>query len=180
MVAYNALPWLEQALESVRGVETVVVDNGSTDGTVEFVRERFPEVELVEAENRGLAAGWNAGIERTDGRYVLLLNSDAWLDPGSLDVVRADERPGEPSRLAGRRSGVGVVRRQRDAEHERDPQRHCRLVGAHGTADVPVPLPRSGRRGQGGHELHDVPAHEEGRHDVLGFVEHGAEHLANA
>jgi N-acetylglucosaminyl-diphospho-decaprenol L-rhamnosyltransferase len=95
VVAYNAMPWLEQCLESVRGVETVVVDHGSTDGTLELVRERFPEAVLVEEENRGLAFGWNTGIERTAGRYVLLLNADAWLDPGSLDalVAFADARP---------------------------------------------------------------------------------------
>jgi N-acetylglucosaminyl-diphospho-decaprenol L-rhamnosyltransferase len=95
VVTYNALPWLERALESVRGVETVVVDHGSTDGTVAFVRERFPDVQLVEQENRGLAAGWNAGVERTSGRHVLLLNSDAWLDDGALDalVAFADAHP---------------------------------------------------------------------------------------
>jgi GT2 family glycosyltransferase len=95
VVAYNALPWLEQCLESVRGVETVVVDHGSTDGTLELVRGRFPEVALVEEENRGLAFGWNTGVERTAGRYVLLLNADAWLDPGALDalVAFADSRP---------------------------------------------------------------------------------------
>ncbi len=63
VVTYNALPWLEQCLESVRGVETVVVDHGSTDGTLELVRERFPEAALVEQENRGLAFGWNTGID---------------------------------------------------------------------------------------------------------------------
>ncbi len=95
VVAYNAMPWLEQCLESVRGVETVVVDHGSTDSTLELVRERFPEVALVEEENRGLAFGWNTGVERTAGRYVLLLNADAWLDPGSLEalVAFADARP---------------------------------------------------------------------------------------
>jgi N-acetylglucosaminyl-diphospho-decaprenol L-rhamnosyltransferase len=94
-VTYNALPWIEQSLASVHGAETVVVDNGSTDGTVAFVRERFPEVAVVEQENRGLAAGWNAGVERTRGRYVLLLNSDAWLDAGALDalVAFADAHP---------------------------------------------------------------------------------------
>src|SRR5204863_266060 len=84
VVTYNALPWLERCLESVRGVETVVVDHGSTDGTVAFVRERFPEVALVEEENLGLAYGWNTGVARTSGRYVLLLNADAWLDDGAL------------------------------------------------------------------------------------------------
>jgi GT2 family glycosyltransferase len=42
VVTYDALPWVERCLESVRGHETVVVDNGSTDGTVELVRGRFP------------------------------------------------------------------------------------------------------------------------------------------
>jgi len=96
VVTYNGLPWIEQCLDSVRGVETVLVDNGSSDGTVAFVRERFPDVTVVEQENRGLAAGWNAGIARTSGRWVLLLNSDAWLHPGALDALVAfgDAHPG--------------------------------------------------------------------------------------
>ena len=95
VVSYNALPWLERCLESVRGVETIVVDNGSTDGTVAFVRERFPEVELVEQGNRGLAAGWNAGLARASGDYVLILNADAWPTEGSLDrlVAFAERQP---------------------------------------------------------------------------------------
>ncbi len=93
VVAYDALPWLEPCLASLRGVETVVVDNGSTDGTVQLVRERFPEVRLVEQENRGLAAGWARGIEETGGRYVLLLNSDAWLVDDALSrLVSVAER----------------------------------------------------------------------------------------
>jgi GT2 family glycosyltransferase len=95
VVTYNALPWLEQCLESVRGLETVVVDHGSTDGTLDLVRARFPEATLVEEENRGLAYGWNTGVARSSGPYVLLLNSDAWLDDGALDalVEFADAHP---------------------------------------------------------------------------------------
>ena len=95
VVTYNALPWLEQCLESLGGRDAVVVDHGSSDGTVALVRERFPDVALVEEENRGLAFGWNTGIARTSGRYVLLLNSDAWLHEGALDalVAFADEHP---------------------------------------------------------------------------------------
>ena len=94
VVTYDALPWLERCLESVAGVPTVVVDNGSTDGTVAFVRERFPDVRVVEAENRGLGAGWNAGIRETDSRYVVLLNADAWLVSDALAalVAFADSR----------------------------------------------------------------------------------------
>jgi N-acetylglucosaminyl-diphospho-decaprenol L-rhamnosyltransferase len=95
VVTYNGLPWLEQALDSVIGHETIVVDHGSSDGTVQLVRERYPDVQLVEEENRGLAFGWNTGVARTSGRYVLLLNSDAWLDEGALDslVAFADSHP---------------------------------------------------------------------------------------
>jgi N-acetylglucosaminyl-diphospho-decaprenol L-rhamnosyltransferase len=95
VVTYDALPWIEPCLESVRGVDAVVVDHGSTDGTLELVEERFPEVRLVRQENRGLAAGWNRGIGETDGRYVLILNADAWLVEDALArlVAHADERP---------------------------------------------------------------------------------------
>ncbi len=95
VVTYDALPWIERCLESVRGVPTVVVDNGSSDGTVAFVRETFPEVSVIESENLGLAAGWNTGIRATEGRYVLLLNADAWLVGDALRriVEFADARP---------------------------------------------------------------------------------------
>jgi N-acetylglucosaminyl-diphospho-decaprenol L-rhamnosyltransferase len=95
VVSYDALPWLERCLESVRGIETIVVDNGSTDGTVARVRERFPEVQLVEQGNRGLAAGWNVGLERTSTPFVLILNADAWLTEGSLErlVAFAEQHP---------------------------------------------------------------------------------------
>lgn len=95
VVTYDALPWIERCLDSLRGVETVVVDNGSTDGTVAFVREHHPGVRLLEQENRGLGAGWNAGIRATDSAYVLLLNADAWLSEGALArlVAFADTRP---------------------------------------------------------------------------------------
>ena len=95
VVTYNALPWLEQCLASTSGVPTVVVDNGSTDGTQALVRERFPAVRLLEQDNAGLGAGWNRGIEATASRYVLVLNADAWLTEGSLGrlVALADSRP---------------------------------------------------------------------------------------
>jgi uncharacterized membrane protein YbhN (UPF0104 family) len=57
LVTYNALPLLERSLESVRGHESIVVDHGSTDGTVDFVRERFPDVRVIEQDNLGFGAG---------------------------------------------------------------------------------------------------------------------------
>src|SRR5207244_1080421 len=67
VVTLNGLPWLEPCLESVRGYETVLVDHGSTDGTIGLVRERFPEVRIVEQDNPGLAAGWNRGMQEASG-----------------------------------------------------------------------------------------------------------------
>jgi GT2 family glycosyltransferase len=95
VVTYDALPWIENCLDSLQGVETVVVDNGSSDGTVDFVRRRYPDVRLVEAANRGLGAGWNIGIRETTAPYVLLLNADAWLTEGSLGRLAdfAEARP---------------------------------------------------------------------------------------
>jgi GT2 family glycosyltransferase len=95
VVTYNALPWLEQCLASLQGTPTVVVDSGSTDGTQDLVRARFPGARLVEQENVGLGAGWNRGLEETASRYALILNADAWMTEGSLDrlVAFADSRP---------------------------------------------------------------------------------------
>jgi GT2 family glycosyltransferase len=95
VVTYDALPWIEQCLESLVGVETVVVDNGSQDDTVAVVRDRFPGVRVIESENRGLGAGWNVGVHETSGPYVLLLNADAWLVERALDrlVDFAETRP---------------------------------------------------------------------------------------
>jgi GT2 family glycosyltransferase len=95
VVTLDALPWVERCLESVRGHETVVVDHGSTDGTVALVRERFPEARLLERGNDGLAAGWNAGMRVAGGRYVLLLNADAWVvgDAVARLVAFADATP---------------------------------------------------------------------------------------
>ena len=96
VVTFNGMPWIERCLESVRGHGTVLVDHGSTDGTLELVRERFTDVRLVEQENLGLAAGWNRGLrESGESRYVLILNSDAWVAADAVErlVAFADEHP---------------------------------------------------------------------------------------
>ena len=88
-VTLNGLPWIEQCLESLAGVETILVDHGSTDGTLERVRERFPAVRVIEQENRGLGAGLNAGMLAAPARYHLLINSDAWLVENALERLVA-------------------------------------------------------------------------------------------
>lgn len=96
VVTYNGMPHIERCLGSVRGIETILVDHGSTDGTLEFVRERFPAVTVVSQENRGFAAGVNTGVRRAAGDFVLLLNSDAWALDGALEALAeaADADPG--------------------------------------------------------------------------------------
>jgi N-acetylglucosaminyl-diphospho-decaprenol L-rhamnosyltransferase len=94
VVTYNAAPWIERSLESIRDAvsELVVVDHGSTDGTLELVRERFPEARVIEQENRGFGGGNNAGMRAASGDYVLLLNPDAWfLGDGLAKLVEFAE-----------------------------------------------------------------------------------------
>jgi N-acetylglucosaminyl-diphospho-decaprenol L-rhamnosyltransferase len=81
VVSYNARGHLESCLDAVAigEWEVIVVDNASTDGSPEMVRERFPGVRLLEfPENRGFGAGNNEGMRVAAGRHFLLLNSDAW------------------------------------------------------------------------------------------------------
>lgn len=77
--------------------ETLVVDNGSSDGTVDAVRSRFPWAEVIALpRNVGFAAGNNAGLAKASGRYAVLLNSDTVvLRDGLESCVRyLDAHPG--------------------------------------------------------------------------------------
>ncbi|CAN5263756.1 glycosyltransferase [soil metagenome] len=83
IVNYNVKYFLEQALYSVRkavagiDAEVIVVDNNSSDSSVELVREKFPEVILIaNKENTGFSKANNQGIAISTGEYVLLLNPD--------------------------------------------------------------------------------------------------------
>jgi GT2 family glycosyltransferase len=91
IVTYNVREFLEQALRSVERasagleVETWVVDNDSADGSVEMVRERFPDVRLIaNEENVGFATANNQAIREAAGRYVLVLNPDTILQEDTL------------------------------------------------------------------------------------------------
>jgi len=82
-------------------VETLVVDNGSQDGTVEMLRARFPWVAtLALPRNLGFAGGCNAGLAAARGRAVALLNNDTELLPGCLEAC---------VRFLDAEPGVGVV-----------------------------------------------------------------------
>ena len=83
IVSFNVKYYLEQCLHSLRRAcrgmeaEVWVVDNASADGTVEYIKERFPEVKWIgNAENVGFSRANNMAIKRSSGEYVLLLNPD--------------------------------------------------------------------------------------------------------
>lgn len=92
IVSLNTRTVLRECLDSVRRetrslrVQIIVVDNGSTDRSPEMVAQDYPEVELICSQvNLGFAAANNLGFQSARGRYVVLLNSDAFLSNGALE-----------------------------------------------------------------------------------------------
>jgi GT2 family glycosyltransferase len=68
--------------------EAIVVDNGSTDGSIETLRAEFPWVRVItNAHNRGLAAGNNQGIAASAAPFVLISNPDVAYGPGAIDAL---------------------------------------------------------------------------------------------
>src|SRR5215208_3760578 len=95
---WNGEKFLDTCLSSLQeqtfqDFETVLVDNGSTDGSVAFVHRNFPEVRVLAlGENKGFSVAVNAGIRASHTEYVALLNNDTETDPGWLEaLVRAAE-----------------------------------------------------------------------------------------
>lgn len=92
IVTYKGHRWYERCFTSLRNseypVQTIVVDNASNDGTVEYIREHFPEIHLIESkENLGFGRANNIGMRYAldhGSDYVFLLNQDAWVEPNTL------------------------------------------------------------------------------------------------
>jgi GT2 family glycosyltransferase len=98
---WNGESLLQLCLTSLRDqyftdFETLLVDSGSTDGSLDFVAEYFPEVKTIAlGENRGFAGAVNAGIRESGTEFVALLNNDTEQDPGWLEALvrAADSHP---------------------------------------------------------------------------------------
>jgi GT2 family glycosyltransferase len=102
IICWNDLKVIRECLRSIYAntysldFEVIVSDNGSTDGSVEFIRKTYPSVRIVENRaNLGFAKGNNAGIHASCGEYVLILNPDTIIHEGSLDkfVAFAERHP---------------------------------------------------------------------------------------
>lgn len=90
---FNGIRYLPACLKSVieecadiAGLaEIIVVDNGSTDGTIAYIRREYPAVRIVElGNNLGFAGPCDLGIRLSNAEYCLLMNNDAWFGKGSL------------------------------------------------------------------------------------------------
>jgi N-acetylglucosaminyl-diphospho-decaprenol L-rhamnosyltransferase len=102
LVNWNNRDYLEQCLESIEAAqlplayEIVVSDNGSTDGSLRMLAERYPDVVVIEnGENVGVARGNNQCIRHSTGRYIYILNNDTVVNRGSIMrmVEFLDEHP---------------------------------------------------------------------------------------
>ena len=97
VVAYNSMRWAERCYSSLRTssvpCDILMIDNGSTDGTQEYIRKNYPEVEVVETgSNLGFGRANNIGLQRVldEGYdYCYLLNQDAWVMPETLEELIA-------------------------------------------------------------------------------------------
>jgi GT2 family glycosyltransferase len=102
---WNGLKHLEHFLPALLehtkhpGAEIVVADNGSEDGSLEFLKKEYPGVRIIELEkNHGFSGGYNRAVEEINARYLVLLNSDievtrGWLEP-MLELMDSDANVG--------------------------------------------------------------------------------------
>lgn len=101
---FNQLSYTRQCLDSLRQntnkrTRIIVIDNGSTDGTAEFLRSRPQISVLSNPQNLGCAAAWNQGVRAGRAEWVVILNNDVLLTPGWLDGMLA----------AAKKNGLDIV-----------------------------------------------------------------------
>lgn len=101
---FNGKRFLEDCLTSLSAqtygdFEVIVVDNGSSDGSVSYLEDRFPDIRVIASKvNLGFAGGTNAGIVHSKGEHILTLNNDTRADKGLLEslanAMESDETVG--------------------------------------------------------------------------------------
>lgn len=102
ILCWNDLKVIDDCLRSIYDTtrktefEVIVADNGSTDGSIEFIRKTYPQARVIEnGKNLRFAKANNVGIRASQGEYVLILNPDTIVHEGTLDtiVALADRHP---------------------------------------------------------------------------------------
>ncbi len=102
IICWNDLKVIGDCLASIFAhphnfdLEVIVSDNGSSDGSIDFIRQRYPSVRLIENNaNLGFARGNNVGIHAARGQYILILNPDTLIHPGAFNqlIDFADQHP---------------------------------------------------------------------------------------
>jgi len=102
VVTYNGIKWYDKCFGSLKNsdvpVQIVVIDNASSDGSVSYIREKFPDIILIESkENLGFAKANNIGMRYAldhGADYVFLLNQDAWINEKNTisELVRISQQ----------------------------------------------------------------------------------------
>lgn len=95
IVTYNGSKWIDNCFGSLINssipVKILAIDNASTDGTPQIIRERFPQVEVIETgQNLGFGKANNIGLKRVldeNADYTFLLNQDAWVEPDTIEKL---------------------------------------------------------------------------------------------
>ena len=91
IINWNGRKFISSCIDSIlnqsnKSFEVIIVDNASTDGSVNFLKKQFPEVKIVELKkNYGFATGNNIGFKESSGEYIALINNDAVLDKSWLE-----------------------------------------------------------------------------------------------
>ncbi len=91
IVTHNNMDHIGQCLKSIydkKSLEIIVVDNKSSDNTDRFIKDHFPNVELIKnMENRGYGAAINQGVEHSSNDFLVILNPDTKLEPDSINYL---------------------------------------------------------------------------------------------
>ncbi len=103
IVTYNGMKWYKNCFDSLMNssipVDIIIVDNKSSDETIDFIKQNYPEVHLIENEiNLGFGKANNLGLKYAIGQnadYIFLLNQDAWVKPDTIErlIQKMEENP---------------------------------------------------------------------------------------
>lgn len=85
---YNGIHFLKECIESLEGYPIIIVDNGSTDGSVSWIKEHYPQIKLLcNEKNEGFCKACNQGINMVKTPYCFLLNNDTVVEQGCIDYL---------------------------------------------------------------------------------------------